>query len=233
MKVHALFPVAKLKIDDSINKTTTKSTSSYTISKHKYSPIVIIASSTGGPRALRTVVPHLTRDAGVSYVIIQHLPEGFSGPLAEDLNNCSELDVIEPEDGHMLMPGQALFAKAGYHLVFDATSRAKLTKAPPLWGVRPSADITMVSAVEVFGSRLISVVLTGMGRDGAEGTKLIKKAGGVTLAEDESTCVVYGMPRAAFETGCVDKVVPLNKMAEVVNDTIREVAMQKPRGSAA
>jgi two-component system chemotaxis response regulator CheB len=189
-----------------------------------YAPVVAIASSTGGPRALRTLIPGLTSDAGVAYVVVQHLPEGFSGPLAQDLNNTTDLNVRESEDGDTLKPGDLIFAKAGYHCVFDKTGKISLVKSPPLWGVRPSADVTMASLVPSYRSRMIGVVLTGMGRDGADGIRLIKEAGGMTLSEHESSCVVYGMPRVAFETGCVDIVSPLQHMAEAVNAAVIKVS---------
>lgn len=189
-----------------------------------YAPIVAIASSTGGPRALRTLIPSLTCDAGVAYVVIQHLPEGFSRPLAQDLNNFTDLNVRESEDGDTLKSGDLIFAKAGYHSVFDKFGKITLLKSPPLWGVRPSADITMASLAPVYRSRMIGVILTGMGRDGADGIKLIKEVGGMTLSEHESSCVVYGMPRVAFETGCVDIVSPLQYMAEAVNAAVIKVS---------
>lgn len=190
-------------------------------------PVVIIASSTGGPRALRTLVPQLTDAAGVAYIIIQHLPEGFSAPFAQDLDKLTNLNVREAAEGDIVQPGVVLLAKAGYHCVVERAGRVKLTTDPPLWGVRPSADVTMVAAVPVFGSRLIAVVLTGMGRDGANGLKLIAEAGGIGIAEHESSCVVYGMPRAAIETGAVDIIAPLPQIAEAVNAAVIKVARAK------
>lgn len=180
-------------------------------------PVVIIASSTGGPRALRTIIPHLTTAAGAAYVVIQHLPEGFSGPMANDLNKVTPLNVYEAYDGAMLKSGDMIFARAGNHCVFGDGGKVTLTLDPQLWGVRPAADVTMVSAAPVFGNRLVGVVLTGMGRDGAAGAMAIKNAGGVTIAEHESTCVVYGMPRVTIETGAADVIAPLNHIAEAVN----------------
>lgn len=190
-------------------------------------PIVMIASSTGGPRALRTIVPDLTDSAGVAYVMVQHLPEGFSGPLSADLNKMTNLNIREASEGDKIRPGDVIFAKAGYHTVFDDSGIVHLTTAPPLWGVRPSADVTMASAVPVFGSRLIGVVLTGMGKDGANGVRLIKEAGGMAIAEHESSCVVYGMPRVAIESGVVDIIAPLQHIAEAINATVVQSAKSK------
>lgn len=190
---------------------------------HSSFPVVIIASSTGGPRALRKIVPDLTSIAGAAYIIVQHLPEGFSGPLSHDLDRICPLNVREAFHGDVLSPGDVIFAKAGCHNVVGSGGRFKLTLDPPLWGVRPSADVTMASAVPVFGSRLIGVILTGMGRDGADGLRLIKNAGGSTIAEHESSCVVYGMPRVAVESGVVDVIAPLDRMAETINSSLARV----------
>lgn len=192
-------------------------------------PIVMIASSTGGPRALRTLVPALTNAEGVAYVIVQHLPPGFTGPFARDLDSQTSLRVRESSEDDIVSPGDLIFAKSGFHTVFDKTGKMRITSDPSLWGVRPSADITMASAVQVFGRRLIGVILTGMGRDGANGLKLIKEAGGMTLAEHESTCVVYGMPRAAVEMDVVDAIVPLPYMAEAIHATVWKVGQSLRR----
>ncbi|MCX6343710.1 MAG: CheB methylesterase domain-containing protein [Armatimonadetes bacterium] len=182
--------------------------------------MIAIASSTGGPRALRIIVPNLPTDSGAAYVIIQHLPEGFSGPLARDLNNMTALNVRESAEGDRLKPGDLIFARAGYHTIFDKKGDIHLTTDPLYLGVRPSADITMISMVPVFGSRLIGVVLTGMGHDGTDGVRHIKKSGGFNIAEHQSSCVVYGMPRAAFESGCIDKVAPLTSISDVISEAI-------------
>jgi len=183
-------------------------------------PIVIIASSTGGPRALRALVPDLTDAEGVAYVIVQHLPEGFSASMANDLDQLTGLNVYEAEDGDELHSGDVLVVKSGYHLVFDRRGRASLNQEPPVWGVRPSADVTMISAAQAFGSRLVGVVMTGMGSDGTAGLKAIKEAGGKTVAEHESSCVVYGMPRVAIESGVVDTIAPLRQIANAINEAI-------------
>lgn len=179
-------------------------------------PIVIIASSTGGPRALRMLVPALGDGNGAAYLVIQHLPPGFSATLANDLDGFSEMHVREAEDGDAPRPGEVLFAKSGYHLVTSRGRTLNLSLAPPLWGVRPSADVTMVSAAPVYGRRLVGVVLTGMGSDGAAGLRAIREQGGPTLAEHESTCVVYGMPRVAIESGVVDVVEPIDKLPHAI-----------------
>jgi len=189
--------------------------------------VVIIGSSTGGPRALRSIVPELPADEHTAYVVVQHLPKGFSGPLAEDLNRLSELEVRECSQDDELRGGEMLIARSGYHCIFDDMGKVRVTTDPPVWGVRPSVDVTMISAVPYFGSRLIGVLLTGMGRDGAEGMRLIKKAGGATIAEHKSSCVVYGMPRVAIESGIVDTVVPLGNMVDTIITYTEKIAHKK------
>jgi two-component system chemotaxis response regulator CheB len=196
-------------------------------------PIVMIASSTGGPRALRNLIPDLTDSDGVAYVIVQHLPPGFTGPFARDLDTLTTLNVRESSGGDTLKPGDVMFAKSGFHTVFDKCGNVHLTSDPTLWGVRPSADVTIASAVPVFRNRLIGVILTGMGRDGANGMKMIKEAGGVTLAEHESSCVVYGMPRVAIEMEVVDAILPLQHMAEAISATVWKVAQSQRRKAIA
>ncbi|MGQ9783124.1 MAG: chemotaxis-specific protein-glutamate methyltransferase CheB [Armatimonadota bacterium] len=195
-------------------------------------PIVIIASSTGGPKALRTIVPNLTLEQGCAYVVVQHLPEGFSGPLVRDLDALTDLNVRESEDDYELRPGDMLFAKAGLHTVFSQNGMIRITTDPPLWGVRPSADVTMASAAPVFGDRLVGVVLTGMGRDGANGIRAIKDAGGIAIAEHESSCIVYGMPRSAVETGVVDFVVPLLQIPSAIRKAVLKIARRISRSAA-
>lgn len=188
-------------------------------------PIVIVASSTGGPRALRMLVSALGDTSGASYVLVQHLPPGFSKTMADDLNSLTSLTVREASsESEKLRPGEVLFAASGYHLVFNRDGSSALSLSPRLWGVRPSADVTMVSAAPVFGSRIIGVVLTGMGSDGAAGLRAIKDHGGTTIAEHESTCVVYGMPRVAIESGVVDVIAPIDRMAEAINAAVRRVS---------
>jgi len=196
-------------------------------------PVVAIASSTGGPRALRAIVPLLPTDGGVAYVVVQHLPEGFSAPMVRDLDTVTELNVRESSDSYSLMSGDLIFARAGLHTIFEHGGRTRLSADPPLWGVRPSADVTMASLVPVYGPRLIGVVLTGMGRDGANGIRLIKQAGGLTIAEHESSCVIYGMPKSAVETGAVDTIAPLDQVATAIHQAITQVVTSPRRRSAA
>lgn len=191
-----------------------------TVQEHDF-PVVIIASSTGGPRALRLLIPQLSPSLGAGYIIVQHLPDGFSGPMAEDLDNITDLHVREAAEGDVVRPGEVFVARSGSHCVVGRGGKLTLSSAPPMWGVRPAADVTMTSAAPVFGRRLIGVVLTGMGQDGADGLRVIREAGGQTLAEDQSSCVIYGMPRVAIERGFVGTVAPIERMGSAIGAVIR------------
>jgi two-component system chemotaxis response regulator CheB len=179
--------------------------------------LVVIASSTGGPQALLRVVPQLKLGARAGLIIVQHMPDGFTGALAEQLSEASPFQVREAQSGDLAGPGTALLAPGGSHLVLDRTGRAQLRSDPPVHGVRPAADPTLISAAQSFGARSIGVVLTGMGRDGAKGLAAVKASGGTTLAQDKATSLVYGMPKAAVELGVVDTVSPLDRIAAVIN----------------
>ncbi|HAA90262.1 MAG TPA: chemotaxis response regulator protein-glutamate methylesterase [Peptococcaceae bacterium] len=176
--------------------------------------LVLIGTSTGGPKALSEVLSKLPGNIPAALLIVQHMPPGFTRSLAERLDHLSELRVKEAEDGEKVVSGTAYIAPGDYHLKVEAVPpgkqpRLRLTKEPPLNGHRPSVDVLMKSAVQAGCWELIGVVLTGMGSDGCEGMKEIKAHHGKTIAEDESTAIVFGMPRAAIEAGVVDRVVPL------------------------
>ena len=193
------------------------------LSSRRFSPtaqqhhLVIIASSTGGPQALLRVVPYLKLPARAALIIVQHMPDGFTGALAEQLSAAAGFQVREARAGDLVSSGNALVAPGGTHLLLDRGGRVQLRADAPVHGVRPAADPTLVSAAQCFGPRTIGVVLTGMGRDGAKGLAAVKAAGGATLAQDKASSLVYGMPKAAVELGVVDTVSPLDRMAAVIN----------------
>jgi two-component system, chemotaxis family, protein-glutamate methylesterase/glutaminase len=178
--------------------------------------LVVIGSSTGGPRALGIVVAGLPRDGKTAYLIVQHMPQGFTRSLAERLNTASALDVREAAAGNRLSADTALVAPGDHHLKVSPAGIVELDEGPRVHGVRPSVDVTLDSVAHHFGSRAIVSILTGMGQDGAAGAALVRARGGYVLAEDESTCVVWGMPRAVCERGLADRVVPLDGMAEAI-----------------
>lgn len=181
--------------------------------------LVIIGSSTGGPQALYEVVSRLNSFQDTSVVIVQHMPSGFTKSLAERLNGVSKFIVKEAEDREPLLGGMAYVAPGGYHLIIDGR-KLSLSKDPPILGVRPSIDVTMISGAKSFRDKTVGVILTGMGSDGARGMEEIKKNGGKTIAQDEKSCVVFGMPKAAIERGVVDKVVDLGSIPLEIEEVL-------------
>jgi two-component system chemotaxis response regulator CheB len=175
--------------------------------------LCVIAVSTGGPAALSEVIPALPADLRVAIIVVQHMPAGFTGPLAERLDAASRVSVREAEAGDRPQPGEVLIAPGNKHVEFDDKGLVVLGDGAAVNGCRPAADVTMQSAAKVYGRRSLGIVMTGMGKDGAAGALAIKKVDGKTCAQDQLTSVIYGMPRAAFEAGGIDEVVPLAEIA--------------------
>lgn len=180
-------------------------------------PVVMIACSTGGPQALTQLLPKLPAPLGLGTVIVQHMPPGFTGSLATRLDNASSLNVREAQDGDRIDSRTALIAPGGRHLHLLADRTAKLGDEPPVGALRPRADLTIVDAVRVFGGDVLLVVLTGMGKDGLDGAREVRRCGGRILAEAESSCTVYGMPRAIVEAGLADGVYDLSLLPEAIS----------------
>lgn len=180
---------------------------------------ILIGCSTGGPAALVELFSGLgVLNARIA--VVQHMPEGFTRALAARLNRCSAVPVSEAGDGQFLEAGAAYIAPGGRHMRIDRELRALLDDGPPLHGVRPSVDVLFESAAKWAGPRVLGVILTGMGADGARGMAQVKRAGGMTLVEDESTCVVWGMPRAALAMGVVDGRAPITGMAGAIRQVV-------------
>ncbi len=175
--------------------------------------LCVIAVSTGGPAALSELIPALPADLRCAVAVVQHMPAGFTAALAERLNAASAVSVKEAAVGDRPLPGTVLIAPGDRHLEFDDRGQVVLTDGPLVNGCRPAADVTMLSAVKVYGRRTLGLVLTGMGKDGAAGALAIKKAEGKTCAQDQATSVIYGMPKAAVEAGAIDEVLPLADIA--------------------
>jgi len=178
--------------------------------------VVVIATSTGGPRALAELLPRLPARLGAGTVIVQHMPPGFTGSLADRLDRASPLTVREATGGETLDPGTVLVAPGGSHLRLARERRTELSQEAAVGGLRPRADVTIADAARLFGPDLLLVVLTGMGKDGLEGAREVRRRGGRVLAEAESTCTVYGMPRAVVEEGLADGVYPLPELAAAI-----------------
>jgi two-component system, chemotaxis family, protein-glutamate methylesterase/glutaminase len=178
--------------------------------------VVLIATSTGGPRALAELIPHLPSPLGAGGMIVQHMPAGFTASLAQRLDRSSKLNVVEAGGGEALRPDTLILAPGGSHLRLADNGSARLTDEAAIGGLRPRADLTIADAAKLFGERLLLVVMTGMGKDGLEGAKEVRARGGRILAEAESTCTVYGMPRAIVEASLADEVVPLHQLADAI-----------------
>jgi two-component system chemotaxis response regulator CheB len=179
-------------------------------------PLVFIASSTGGPAALARLVPQLPGRLGAGTVIVQHMPAGFTTSLAARLDKASELEVVEAKAGDLLAPDKVLLGPGGLHLRLDAERRAVLSDDAPIGGLRPRADLAIEDAAKLFGRRLLLVVLTGMGNDGVAGARAVRAHGGRVLIQEESTCTVYGMPRAVAEAGLADAVFGLDELPAAI-----------------
>jgi two-component system chemotaxis response regulator CheB len=178
--------------------------------------VLMIATSTGGPRALAALLPKLPAPLGAGTLMVQHMPPGFTASLAARLDRSSELNVVEAAGGEKLDPRRALLAPGGWHLRLSDDGRTRLSDDPALGGLRPRADLLIEDAARVYGDRLVLVVLTGMGQDGLRGAHEVRKRGGRILAESQETCTVYGMPRAIVEAKLADDVVPLERMAAMI-----------------
>jgi two-component system chemotaxis response regulator CheB len=187
-------------------------------------PTLLIGSSTGGPKMVETVMEELPTAADFRVLIVQHMPEGFTGRFAERIDARSDYEVREARDGARLAGGEAVVAAGDYHMAVknyrNGRLRVKLNQDPPVNSVRPAVDVTMETAAATIDDPLVGVILTGMGGDGADGIRAIKGVGGHTIAQDEATSAVYGMPKRAVETGCVDDVLPIEGIAGGILDTI-------------
>jgi len=181
--------------------------------------VVVIGTSTGGPSALQALIPRLPQDLPAAVLVVQHMPVGFTRSLAERLDLRSVLRVREARDGDAVAPGVVLIAPAGRHMKVrqrGSELRVWCDDEPRATLHRPSVDVLMASVAKACGERAMGVVLTGMGSDGVEGLRAIRAAGGLTLAESEESCVIYGMPKAAMEAGVVDREVPLGRIADEI-----------------
>ncbi|MES2825753.1 MAG: chemotaxis response regulator protein-glutamate methylesterase [Pseudomonadota bacterium] len=185
--------------------------------------IIAIGASTGGTEAIKEVLMQLP--AGVPGIVItQHMPAGFTKTYAERLHKCTRLHVVEARGGERILPGHAYLAPGDYHLMvmrYGADYVVKLSQAEPLHRHRPAVDVMFESVANAGGKNVIAILLTGMGKDGAKGMLDVRNVGGYTLAQDEKSCVVYGMPKEAVNVGGVDKTVNLDEMGAAILEKIK------------
>jgi two-component system chemotaxis response regulator CheB len=186
--------------------------------------IVVLGISTGGPQALKRLIPQLPANFRVPVLMVMHMPVGYTEMYAAKLNELSNLEVREAAEGDEVIPGRVLLAPAGRHLTVKRGSSGKIVThldAKPFGTLhRPSVDVMFQSAAEVYGNRILGVVMTGMGSDGKQGAAWIKSQGGLVFTEAESSCVVYGMPCVVVEAGLSDKSVALEDMPRAIMEVV-------------
>jgi two-component system chemotaxis response regulator CheB len=188
--------------------------------------IIAIGISTGGPDALRVVFSKVDADLKIPIVVVQHMPPGFTNEFAKSLDRICPLDVKEAEDGDAIQPGRILIAQGNKHMEVEkkaAGALVRLSDAPQVSGHRPSVDVLFASVAMTYTNHALGVIMTGMGRDGAQQLGTIYKEGGMTLGQDEASAVVYGMPRVAHELGYVMEQVSLDKMAQRICEVAKTV----------
>jgi two-component system chemotaxis response regulator CheB len=222
VQVHKLGFIEEEKKPDKIKVKSLKENNE-SVKKSLFHKIIVIGSSTGGPRALQQVIPLLPSNLHAPVLVVQHMPAGFTKSLAERLNSQSTIKVIEASEGDILESGTVYIAPGDFHMTIkqqkingDLKEVIALTKGEKVQGVRPSVDVLLNSVTPIFGQNSLGVILTGMGSDGTDGIKKLKLAGGRVIAEDESTCVVYGMPRSVIEQKLADYILPIGRIAESI-----------------
>jgi two-component system, chemotaxis family, protein-glutamate methylesterase/glutaminase len=187
---------------------------------HVVPKLVVLGTSTGGPKALQEILPELPGDLPVGIVVVQHMPPGFTAAFAKRLNGLCKLTVREAQHAEIVQDGTVYVAPAGQHttIFYNRSNQPliSLSDLPSDTVHKPSVDVTMRSVADLFGEYALGVILTGMGCDGLEGMTAIRDAGGITIGQDEATCAVYGMPRACADRGILQKVVPLSQVPQQI-----------------
>jgi two-component system chemotaxis response regulator CheB len=215
--------LASLPVQKRVIKTATKTESARRV--------VLIGSSAGGPPMLDTLLAALPPDLPAGVMVTQHMPPGFTAPLAERFNRIASMQVRETENGDTVETGKILLSRAGVHTIISGviegknikTGRIVHSNAPPIHGVRPAVDKTYESAALVYGKNIVSVTLSGMGNDAGAGALAIRQAGGTNLVCDERDCLVYGMARSVISHNAADKILPLNKLAEEIERIVHQM----------
>ncbi len=185
--------------------------------------LIVIGISTGGPQALAFLIPQLPSNFPIPIAIVLHMPIGYTKMYAERLDQLSELKVVEAADGEIICPGMVFIAPAGRHLTFKLQGDkvvARLAAQPFDMPHRPSVDVMFQSAAQVYGNRVLGIVMTGMGCDGKQGAAWIKSSGGSIFTESDETCIVYGMPRSVVESGLSDRQILLSDIAQTILESV-------------
>lgn len=193
-----------------------KQKSTLKVSDIRTDKIIGIVASTGGPDALRRILSTLPADFPACIIIVQHIGKGFEHDLIGWLRAFSRLPIIKAEHKTMIEKGVVYFAPSGFHTVLAKNKIIELNEDPPVWGHRPSGDVLLTSLAAIYNNHSIGVILTGMGRDGADGMKMINDSGGKTIAQDENSSLIFGMPKVAIENNAVDIIVPIDQIAEEI-----------------
>lgn len=182
--------------------------------------LVVIGSSTGGPAALQKILMELPANFPYPILLVQHMPKAFTSVFASRLNQQCQIAVKEAEDGDKLLPGRALLAPGGSQMILEArqSDRVRVLAGDERLTYRPSVDVSYAAAAKVFGNKVLGIILTGMGADGADGAKLLKRAGAVMWAQNEASCTIYGMPQAVVKAGLADDVLDLDEIGPLLKN---------------
>jgi len=185
--------------------------------------LVVIGSSTGGPATVQKVLNELPHDIPAGILLVQHMPKEFTTQFAARLSNNSGFVVKEAEEGDIIKDGEILVAPGDYHMIVQPNRKIHLDSSDKRFGVRPSVNMTMISASEVYGSSLVGVVLTGMGHDGGFGMKSIKKRGGHTIVQNKKTSVIFGMPQSVIDLNAADHILDLGEIAAKISKEVQNL----------
>ncbi|PRX27477.1 two-component system chemotaxis response regulator CheB [Orenia metallireducens] len=194
------------------------------LKKDTSNKLIAIGASTGGVTAIRNILPHFPKSSP-GIIIVQHMPQGFTKTFADNLDKISSIKVKEAEDGDQVLAGQALVVPGGYHMKIikkGSSYYSKLITGPKVNYQRPAVDVTFGSLAQIAGAETIGVLLTGMGKDGAKGLKMIKDTGGYTLVQNQETSTIFGMPKQAIELGAASEIVALNQIPSKVIDLLND-----------
>lgn len=191
------------------------------IKRPKNVDVLMIGASTGGPKVVTEIVKSLPADLSIPVFIVQHMPKGFTASFAKSMNTISKVPVVEAQHRMRYQAGTVYLAPGGQHMVIR-NQRIILLDSPKIHSVRPAVDPMFQSVIARFGQNSLAVILTGMGRDGTDGALAVKSVKGYVLAQNEKTCVVYGMPRYAHEAGAVDELLSIKEMIQSINEIVGE-----------